>query len=520
MRVNNKIIKKADKKMKKHLNGIAIDILFDYGWKYLTIVNDSIFIYNKESGVYDIFPNDVAQREAYLKSAFEKLIGKKVWYNFRKYLKKYRKESYEYDSDSTNDSISQVGLNKNDYIKDIKKYKRTVLKIVEQKLLINKNFYCDHYANSFEREFIPIYKKAFICDSRNQEDIVDIGDLQSKLKAFFFLNIRLNWERKNFHKDPDAFLNILQIKNNDYNDFKEKLYLMDNGNRLIDQGVRLARDLFIENRCPTNKLYVIKYDDKRILNLFLKPYLSLFPNKYISYYDINNTTFTKSMVKEIFSKRVNVAQIINKNFSESQINFLNNVLNKDIFTIKDLNIHKVPVFIITCKNNELNKIKEYLKKSNKVAYIELPDEVPKYLLEPDCVESFERNNLDVLKLCFHQNSEESDELFLSIEEKWFKDYVEITGNEDDKILSEDFYNKYCDFCKSYKEKPKGNAEFGKWVRKVDGFCDKTNIKDWKIYQEKSRNKEENKDEDKNFKSFIKNRNSDQKYHYLGLKWKQ
>lgn len=77
MRVNNKIIKKADKKMKKHLNGIAIDILFDYGWKYLTIVNDSIFIYNKYSGVYDIFPNDVAQREAYLKSAFEKLIGKK-----------------------------------------------------------------------------------------------------------------------------------------------------------------------------------------------------------------------------------------------------------------------------------------------------------------------------------------------------------------------------------------------------------------------------------------------------------
>lgn len=514
MCMDNEMIKKADKKMKKKINGIAIDILFDYGWKYLTIVNDSIFIYNKDSGVYDIFPNDVAQRKEYLKIAFEKLIRKEVWRNYRKCLKKCIKESNENDYDPIQNSISQIRLDKDDYIEDITKYKRTVLKIIEKKLLINKNFYCDYDANSSTREFIPIYKKTFIGDSRNQKDIVDIGDLQSKMRAFFFLNIRLNGERIIFRKDIDAFLKISQIKENDYNDFKEILYLMDNSNRLINQGVRFARDLFIENRCPTNKLYVIKYNDKRILDLFLKPYLSLFPDKYISYYDINNTTFTKSMVKEIFSKRINVTQIINKNFSESQINFLNNVLNKDIFTIKDLNIHKVPVFIITYKNNELNKIKEYLKKSNKVAYIELPDEVPKCLLEPDIVEHFERNNLDVLKLCFYQNSERGDKPFLSTEEKWFKEYVEITGNKDDEILSEDFYNEYCNFCKYYDEKPKGKADFGKWLRQVEGFCEITSIVTWTNYQEENSNK------DKNFKSFIKNRNSDQKYRYLGLRWKR
>ena len=143
---------------------------------------------------------------------------------------------------------------------------------------------------------------------------------------------------------------------------------------------------------------------KIFFNLFLRPFLSLFPDEFVSYYNISNFNLSKNNLKEFLSKRVNVSYSNKKKLTVLQKEFLKQILSDDVFTIKNINITKMPLLILTYKNEEMKEFTDLIDADNrnKISIIKLPDKIDAQFNEPDLVEYFERNNIDILKLCFFQ----------------------------------------------------------------------------------------------------------------------
>ncbi len=325
--------------------------------------------------------------------------------------------------------------------------------------------------------------------------------------SFYFLNIRENGKRL---KSNEIFVTFLNAKLNSENSFR-KLLLKIGEQNLLEKSIGFARDLFVNNLYDSKKVYLIQYEKKNILNLFLRPFLSLFPDEFVSYYNISNFNLSKNNLKEFLSKRVNVSYSNKKKLTVLQKEFLKQILSDDVFTIKNINITKMPLLILTYKNEEMKEFTDLIDADNrnKISIIKLPDKIDAQFNEPDLVEYFERNNIDILKLCFFQKSEVDEKPFLSLEDKFFEKFIEITGDENDKISADEFYQKYCDFCNYYKAEAKNRANLGKIINKLECFSkltDKTKWIEWKKQQTSP--------------SFIKNKGSDKMYYYLGLKWKE
>lgn len=486
------------KETAKKLNDLASEILLDNGSKYLKLVNGEVYIYNKENGIFVLMPRNVSKRKMLIKRMFAKAVKKAaIKYYYQKTGKQYRYDE-DYISEYKNDSMED---SRNGFQYNVKRVSKTILNNIDIKINLNSNFYCDNLDNGKWETCIPIFGKCCINSYGNSDS------LNYNKGSFYFLNIRENGERL---KSNEIFVTFLNAKLNSENSFR-KLLLKIGEQNLLEKSIGFARDLFVNNLYDSKKVYLIQYEKKNILNLFLRPFLSLFPDEFVSYYNISNFNLSKNNLKEFLSKRVNVSYSNKKKLTVLQKEFLKQILSDDVFTIKNINITKMPLLILTYKNEEMKEFTDLIDADNrnKISIIKLPDKIDAQFNEPDLVEYFERNNIDILKLCFFQKSEVDEKPFLSLEDKFFEKFIEITGDENDKISADEFYQKYCDFCNYYKAEAKNRANLGKIINKLECFSkltDKTKWIEWKKQQTSP--------------SFIKNKGSDKMYYYLGLKWKE
>lgn len=116
---------------KEDLRHLAKSILLENSKKYFKLVNDQIFIYNRDTGLFEIL-------QELSKEALSQISN--VYY--KKFIDKY----YNYiidDDDSANKDINYKALNK----------------MILDKINQNRNFYCDKDIDTLRPAVIPLLNK-------------------------------------------------------------------------------------------------------------------------------------------------------------------------------------------------------------------------------------------------------------------------------------------------------------------------------------------------------------------------
>ena len=235
-----------------------------------------------------------------------------------------------------------------------KKYGQFIHKIFGQKYIFNdlKNFDGKNY-DKISKEIIEIY-------NNNKEDNSFFEMLLTQGDYYFFMNW-LNFEtkiRNQLNKKNEALQELEELNNNIKND----LNILNNKKEEINKD----KKLFDKNKNEEN--LIIKefkgYYTLNDINNFLKYIIelsNLIDNDF-NYKNILNTEESSYICKESIQCFEKKEEIINK-----YINEINDVFNKekedDIKLIEKI-IHERRKLNARVKQNELNKIKEKIKRKN------------------------------------------------------------------------------------------------------------------------------------------------------------
>lgn len=240
----------------KNLTNIFIEINVK---KYFRMLNDQLFIYDTDTGIFKRVISNQKLRNAQFKFLLPIL---------RQYFKKN-------------------GL----YINI--KSKLLLDKIID-KILLNPHIYSTDIRNEYfsKKTCIPLqYKKCFndtsIALAKINNEFISLTkkNLKPKYSSLFYLN-----NDENIHHNVH-YLKFLK-------------YLNDNTSNLYFYTKKLVENLYFNCAILNPLCFFIEYKDKNVLDLYLKPILAKIPSEFISYYSLNDLNKSKKII-DLTNKRVN-----------------------------------------------------------------------------------------------------------------------------------------------------------------------------------------------------------------------
>lgn len=452
------------------LNNIARNILKEVGNKYFRLVNEQLFIFSKQKGIFVPYVGNKEYKLLLLDDVLKKIMNRAIVEN----IELLKKQGI---ADTEND-IKYIS----------KKLSKELRKRINNKLTLNSMLYSVESDKVYPEIVIPIDNRKVITD--NQFNIVQ--KLQYKHEAYSYIKFK-----------TDNQINAVLRNNNLYLEFLKSIAV--NNTMILSQAKWLIRDISLNIAIENRALYIIDYSDRRILDLFLLPIYNLMHSDFISHFKLRELT---KNLGAMTGKKLNIIDGVPQNLSTRVVEILlQHIINGKKETFKRKNILNKTVHIIMANREETARLKEkVIKQHPNLEFIVLPDKIDDKYLEPDFLLDIIDNNEQVLELAFLDVDVDSEAYNSIVDYNIFfwKNYLEITGSKEDFIYKKELYERYCDFCKQNNYTPKDDASFGKFICSCTGYRRENSLN---VFNENSE------------QIFISNKSRDG-YRWVGVRYKE
>lgn len=278
-------IKKAtdDKEDLRHL---AKSILLETSKKYFKLVNDQIFIYNRDTGLFEVLQEPSKEALSQISNVY-----------YKKFIDKYYNYINE-DDDSANKDINYKALNK----------------MILDKTNQNRNFYCDKDIDNLRPAVIPLLNKKMFFNNQKE------GKLTTKYLAFTSLDYSSASQVNNLIR---RLINHKSLKDYPYISFLQSIQNSTTyiGNIGFDAKT-LFKDIAMNATTYSGKMcYVISCDDRIMQKLFWTPIDNIVPSTYKTYMSFHNSEVRKH-ASHMTGKAINIHIGLPSEMNKNQKMFL------------------------------------------------------------------------------------------------------------------------------------------------------------------------------------------------------
>lgn len=453
-------IKKAtdDKEDLRHL---AKSILLGTSKKYLKLVNDQIFIYNRDTGLFEILQNPSKEALSQINNIYcDKFIN-------------------EYD-DGIRMHINHVALRK----------------IILDKICQNKNLYCGKDINNPSQSVIPLLDKRMFFGNQKE------GKLKPNHLAFTSLDYclstqiesKINRLRNSRHLQEYPYITFLKSIQNS----------TSNTGNVGSYAHMLFKDIAMNVPTYSGKMcYVISCDDKIMQEIFWVPIDNMVPSSYKTYMSFHNSEVRKhasNMVGKAINIHIGLPSEMNKNQKMFLCENLLRCVPITLFYPKSSYNYinrTIQVFLVNTSEAEmLMKIFEDFSVNGLAQLIKLPQikdlEKPLQdkLNEPDFIEELLSDKDGIINLLYSDWSKTNDNealqklTYIDSKENFIEKYLEFTGKESDMVSKKDLHQFY---CKNYPTDYSGESVFNRFLKSyMSLYIDRTSFKKLNISEQVGR----------------------------------
>lgn len=449
------------------LEYLAKSILLDTSKRYFKIVNDQIFIFNRDTGIFENLKEPSKEALSQIGNVYNK-----------KFLDKNYNDDYDdnddYDEEDNEDSNTTYNNPK------------ALYKIILDKINLNRNLYCDKNIDDVRSAVIPLLdKRMYFKDQK-------VGKLKPKHLAFTSLDYCLSVKT---NEKLNRYLKLIPLQECPYITFLKGIQnsAAYTGN-IGSYAQMLFKDIAVNVPTYSGKMcYVISCDDIRMRELFWIPLDNMVPSPYKTYMSFHNSEVRKH-ASHMIGKAINVHFGLPSEVNKNQKMFLcENLLRCVPITLfypkSSYNYinRTIQVFLVnTSEAERLMNIFEEFGVSKLAQLIKLPQikdlekSLQDELNEPDFREELLSDKDGIINLLYSDWSETDDNealqelTYTDSKEDFVEKYLEFTGKESDIVSKNKLYQIY---CQSYPNDYIAESVFSKFLKNYNfHYIDRTSFK--------------------------------------------
>lgn len=448
------------------LKHLAKSILLDTSKEYFKIVNDQIFIFNPDTGLFENLKEPSKEALSQIGNVYDK-----------KFLDKNYK--VDYDEDDEDDEGDED--NNTTYINF-----KALYKVILDKINLNRNFYCDKDIDDVRSAVIPLLDRRMYF--KNQKE----GKLKPNHLAFTSLDYCLSVQTS---KKLNRILNFIPLQEDPYITFLKGIQNSTayTGN-IGSYAQMLFKDIAINAPTYSGKMcYVISCDDRRMQELFWVPIENMVPSSYKTYMSFHNSEVRKH-ASHMIGKAINIHFGLPSEMNKNQKMFLcENLLRCVPITLfypkSSYNYinRTIQVFLVnTSEAQDLSNIFKEFGVEKLAHFIKLPliqdleKSLQDELNEPDFIEELLSDKDGIINLLYadwgkpNENEALQKLTYTDSKEDFVEKYLEFTGKESDIISKEDLYQSY---CQSYPDDHFVKSVFSKFLKNYNKlYINRTDFK--------------------------------------------